>query len=120
MNKEQIILDESFYYEKCSKKELAIKLVVNQKLVRKLEQESKELQEQYCERTDCVGRLGEGKNHKLNMLEQENERLKNGIEEVIKIYKKIFFEDYDTYEYQCKNIINDLQNILKGNDDNED
>lgn len=39
-----------------------------------LQQENKKLKEQYCERTDCSGRLGNSK--KVEELEQENQNLK--------------------------------------------
>lgn len=39
-----------------------------------LQQENQELKKQYCERTDCSGRLGNSK--KVDQLEKENQRLK--------------------------------------------
>ena len=42
--------------------------------MRSLEEENKQLKEQYCERTDCSGRLGNSK--KVEELEQENQQLK--------------------------------------------
>ena len=44
------------------------------KEIMRLQREIKELKKQYCERTDCSGRLGNSK--KVEQLEKENQRLK--------------------------------------------
>lgn len=44
----------------------------------KLKQENAELRKQYCERTDCAGRIGCSK--KVEQLVQENEELKKKVE----------------------------------------
>ena len=43
-------------------------------IVYDLQQENQKLKKQYCERTDCSGRLGNSK--KVEQLEKENQRLK--------------------------------------------
>lgn len=43
-----------------------------------LQQENQELKKQYCERTDCSGRLGNSK--KVEQLIKENQELKNQLE----------------------------------------
>lgn len=43
-------------------------------------EENQELKKQYCERTDCVGRLGVSK--KVEALEKENEELKKQLEDM--------------------------------------
>ena len=52
-------------------------------IVYNLQQENQELKKQYCERTDCSGRLGNSK--KIDQLEKENQRLK----EIEKEHQKI-------------------------------
>lgn len=47
----------------------------NIRLINSLLQSLKELKEQYCERTDCSGRLGNSK--KVEELEKENQQLKD-------------------------------------------
>ena len=47
----------------------------------RLERENNQLKEQYCERTDCVGRLGNSK--KVERLLQENKELHNKIDKAI-------------------------------------
>ena len=51
-----------------------------------LQQENKKLKEQYCERTDCSGRLGNSK--KVEELEQENKQLKEDISFCLKSIKQ--------------------------------
>ena len=55
-----------------------------------LEKENQQLKEQYCERTDCSGRLGNSK--KIKELEQENLQLKKRLQQKEVIINKI--EDY--------------------------
>ena len=52
-------------------------------LTKQLEKENQELKKQYCERTDCSGRVGNSK--KVEQLEKENQRLK----EIEKEHQKI-------------------------------
>lgn len=46
--------------------------------IRELQQENQELKKQYCERTDCSGRIGNSK--KVEELQKENKQLKERIE----------------------------------------
>ena len=48
--------------------------------IKKLKQENGNLKKQYCERTDCSGRIGNSK--KIEELQQENKMLKEQIEEL--------------------------------------
>lgn len=45
------------------------------------EREIQELKKQYCERTDCSGRIGNSK--KLEMLEMENKNLRRAIKKLL-------------------------------------
>ena len=51
------------------------------KYIDNLEKENLKLKEQYCERTDCSGRLGNSK--KVEELEKENQKLKEKQKEFI-------------------------------------
>lgn len=51
------------------------------------EEENLKLKEQYCERTDCSGRLGNSK--KVEELEQENQKLKEQLQEKEDIIDKV-------------------------------
>jgi hypothetical protein len=51
-------------------------------LVKKLQQENNRLKEQYCERTDCVGRLGNSK--KVERIENTIKELRSWLEFKIK------------------------------------
>lgn len=55
-----------------------------------LEQENQELKKQYCERTDCSGRLGNSK--KVDQLEKELEQLKEIEKEHQKINGRLHLE----------------------------
>lgn len=46
----------------------------NERSISKLQQETEKLKKQYCERTDCGGRIGNSK--KVEELQKENEQLK--------------------------------------------
>ena len=58
----------------------------NIRLINSLLQSLKELKEQYCERTDCSGRLGNSK--KIKELEQENLQLKKQLQQKEDIINK--------------------------------
>ena len=60
--------------------------------IKNLEQENTQLKKQYCERTDCSGRLGNSR--KVERLIQENEELHNKIDKAIEILKEHFVEEY--------------------------
>lgn len=51
-----------------------------------LEEENQQLKEQYCERTDCSGRLGNSK--KVEELQQENQQLKEQLQQKEDIINK--------------------------------
>ncbi len=50
-------------------------------IISKLQQENQELKKQYCERTDCSGRIGNSK--KLERLEMENRNLRRAIKKLL-------------------------------------
>lgn len=50
-------------------------------LLMEKERETKELKKQYCERTDCSGRIGNSK--KLERLEMENKNLRRAIKKLL-------------------------------------
>jgi len=52
-----------------------------------LEQQNKELQTQYCERTDCTGRIGVCENHKIVVLEDKIKKLQDRIDKLEQKYK---------------------------------
>ena len=56
------------------------------KYISNLEKENLKLKEQYCERTDCSGRLGNSK--KVKELERENQQLKEDISFCLKSIKQ--------------------------------
>lgn len=64
-------------------------------------EENQELKQQYCERTDCAGRIGNSK--KVEKLLHENEQLKAIINEAIDYIKKGYLVN-----------TKDLLSILKG------
>lgn len=73
----------------------------NIRLINSLLQSLKELKEQYCERTDCSGRLGNSK--KVEELEQENQQLKEQLQQKEDIINKIkdCVEEFLCSEYYC-------------------
>lgn len=52
-----------------------------------LQQENNQLKEQYCERTDCGGRIGNSR--KVEKLKQENKELHKKIDKAIKLNNQI-------------------------------
>ena len=56
--------------------------------IEQLEQENNQLKEQYCERTDCGGRLGNSK--KVERLENTIKELRSWLEEMLDNEKDIF------------------------------
>ena len=55
-----------------------MKYANQEKLIEKLQQENQRLKEQYCERTDCAGRLGHSK--RVELLESVIEEVREHIE----------------------------------------
>ena len=92
------------------------------KYISNLEKENLKLKEQYCERTDCSGRLGNSK--KVEELQQENKQLRLQLEvsdkarkkaiEVIKEHNERAGKLYYKYDnkYLLSEIKEDLLNIL--------
>ena len=66
------------------------------KIINELKQENNQLKEQYCERTDCGGRLGNSK--KVERLENTIKELRSWLEERAFYLNSIF--DRDIYEEQ--------------------
>lgn len=79
MNNIPVITDKKILYDKCENMEQLFDkyylplLDKHYSKVYQLEQENHELKKQYCERTDCGGRLGNSK--KVEELIKENEKL---------------------------------------------
>lgn len=71
MNKEEILYNEIYERTKDFGRTHFIKEIM------RLQREIKELKKQYCERTDCIGRLGNSK--KVEKLIKENQELKGRI-----------------------------------------
>ena len=93
--------------------------------IKQLQQENQELKKQYCERTDCSGRLGNSK--KVDQLEKELEQLKEIEKEHQRIngelrvenkelldYKKGYF-DLQQENKQLKDNWNELKEYCKNN-----
>ena len=99
------------------------------KYIDNLEKENLKLKEQYCERTDCSGRLGNSK--KVEELEKENQKLKEmqciflgtGCQNKMKKYKevidkvnKLIAENSEKYwiddEGEPKYLFNEIRDIL--------
>ena len=114
------------------KREYRENLLLNQQNTL-LQQENTKLKMQYCERTDCVSRIGIGENHKIKVLEEENTQLKTQLAEVNEklekieeycdekkeiYYKKFITEnigDYDRGYYRGYQFaLEDILEIIKG------
>ena len=80
-----------------------------------LQQENKKLKEQYCERTDCSGKLGNSK--KVEELEQENQQLKEEKRKVRDYINKHCVNEKISKEvgYKCYTMAdtNELEKIMK-------
>ena len=77
--------------------------------VENLQKENRKLKEQYCERTDCSGRIGNSK--KVEELEKENQRLKEIIDKVIDL-----LDNYQNnlYSKQARETLDDdIELVLK-------
>lgn len=77
----------------------------NERSISKLQQETEKLKKQYCERTDCGGRIGNSK--KVEELQQENKQLKEVIDKAIDWLVK-----YQTEWCQEDEVIRDLKQVL--------
>ena len=88
----------------------------NIRLINSLLQSLKELKEQYCERTDCSGRLGNSK--KVEELEKENQQLKEQLqqkEDIInraKEYCNHGIKEYITDDGFVEEVLRDVKKIL--------
>ena len=82
----------------------AMKYASQQMLIDKLQQENQQLKEQYCERTDCVGRLGSSR---------KVERYKQVLDEIREFIKKCSFSiEGITNEYHDIVYAEDIEEIL--------
>lgn len=71
----------------------------NERSISKLQQETEKLKKQYCERTDCGGRIGNSK--KVEELQQKNKQLKEVINKAIAIYDEcIKTQDFSTCDLE--------------------
>ena len=117
--KPQIYSTNDEYDTRCN----VIKEIVDD--IKQLQQENQELKKQYCERTDCSGRLGNSK--KVDQLEKELEQLKEIEKEHQRIngelrvenkelldYKKGYF-DLQQENKQLKDNWNELKEYCKNN-----
>lgn len=87
----------------------------------KLQQENEKLKKQYCERTDCGGRIGNSK--KVEELQNENQQLKKVIDKAIEYIngnKDKYYQDWgqddgdnDIYlgEYEIKELLDILKEV---------
>ena len=76
----------------------------NERSISKLQQETEKLKKQYCERTDCSGRIGNSKkveelqNEKLQLkkvIDKAREELKKGLHELdIRRREEVYIEQY--------------------------
>lgn len=85
----------------------------NERSISKLQQETEKLKKQYCERTDCSGRIGNSK--KVEELQNENQQLKKVIDKAIEELKKGLHE-LDTRsieEVYIEQYIEEALNMLK-------
>lgn len=85
----------------------------NERSISKLQQETEKLKKQYCERTDCGGRIGNSK--KVEELQNENQQLKKVIDKAIEELKKGIHE-LDTRrreEVYIEQYIEEALNMLK-------
>lgn len=90
----------------------------NEKSISKLQQETEKLKKQYCERTDCGGRIGNSK--KVEELQNENQQLRKVIDKAIEYIsnKKVIINTdviriFDLFEIDEQGYTNELLDILK-------
>ena len=82
--------------------------------INNLKQENNKLKEQYCERTDCGGRIGNSR--KVEKLIQENKELHNKIDKAIE-----YIENADWYlpQWEIRDKQPDKNSLLEILKDNE-
>ena len=110
MNKEELELYvkkfcENFFKKLAENPEEMLNLSYLQDKYNNLLKEKIELKKQYCERTDCGGRIGNSK--KVEELQQENKQLKEVINKAIDWLVK-----YQTEWCQEDEVIRDLKKVL--------
>lgn len=77
----------------------------NERSISKLQQETEKLKKQYCERTDCGGRIGNSK--KVEELQKENEQLKEVIDKINHILNnQINYREF-------VDIVNAIEDVVK-------
>lgn len=91
----------------------------NERSISKLQQETEKLKKQYCERTDCSGRIGNSK--KVEELQNENQQLKKVIDKAIEYISSqmIAYDDDGDCGVDCECDGFKLLDILKGGGINE-
>lgn len=85
----------------------------NERSISKLQQETEKLKKQYCERTDCGGRIGNSK--KVEELQNENQQLKKVIDKAIELlgnYKHYSTPD-EKQNSENEDLVNNAFDILK-------
>lgn len=85
----------------------------NERSISKLQQETEKLKKQYCERTDCGGRIGNSK--KVEELQNENQQLKKVIDKAIELlgnYKHYSTPD-EKQNSENEDLVNNVFDILK-------
>ena len=75
-----------------------------------LQQENNQLKEQYCERTDCVGRLGNSR--KVEKLIKENKELHNKIDKAID-FIDIYTNGINLEAFDCLKLMYKIKDLLK-------
>ena len=90
----------------------------NERSISKLQQETEKLKKQYCERTDCGGRIGNSK--KVEKLQQENKKLKDNWNEL----KEYIVDEYYMYlpleaSIRSITILIDKMQEIEGSDSDE-
>ena len=75
------------------------------KFIEDLQQETEKLKKQYCERTDCSGRIGNSK--KVEELQNENQQLKKVIDKINHILNnQINYREF-------VDIVNAIEDVIK-------
>lgn len=88
----------------------------NERSISKLQQETEKLKKQYCERTDCGGRIGNSK--KVEELQNENQQLKKVIDKAIEFINECMRDEDDDTDIDIVTCllaykIDELLDILK-------
>ena len=121
LEQENFNLREGIYIEKMSFQSEGrnFKELMEMPTYQELQEENNQLKEQYCERTDCSGRLGNSR--KVERLIQENKKLHDKIDKAIEYLEEDDnFWILDSYsEDKVKMIQEELLKILKDSDVDE-